>query len=167
MRRGKVPDDLVGYASALSGFSQNAIDQACTSFERARRQEGETAFPELGAMLEACRLHSRPDPATTWTVQRYRECRDFDLYVTEQMEDRRCTSEDVIAGYLNVQDIAKRAVREGVVYAWTAWRNQRARGTIHCPNWCERCSGDRYLITEFRGKRAAAPCPDCRRGSAA
>jgi hypothetical protein len=162
LRRGKLPDDLVAYASSLSGFQESAIDAACTSFERARRQEGETAFPELGAMLEACRLHSRPDPRTTWTIQKYRECRDFDLWVNEQMEQRRCSREMVITAYVDTPDAAKRAVHEGIVWAWVAWRNQREKGTLHCSGWCDRCSGDRLVFAEFRGRPAAGPCPDCR-----
>jgi len=161
MRRGRVPDNLNAYASALDGFSHAAIDAACSSFERARRQEGETAFPELGAMLDACRMNSRPDPKTTWTVSNYRECRDFDAWLEEEMAERECSRKDAIAGYLDVKNVAQKAVRESVVFAWTAWRNQMDSRTINCPAWCKACSGDRYRIVESHGRRRAVRCTAC------
>jgi hypothetical protein len=159
LRRGKLPDNLAAYAAALAGFTQDAIDRACTGFERTRRQEGEAAFPELGAMLDACRAHMRPDPKTAWTLERYAWVHNFDRWLEEQ--------------------IAQGADREGLLQAhpemrgsWVAFKNQTAAGTIQIPaGWCSRCGGRRRVPVDDEGrpwtntKNPAAglrPCPDCR-----
>jgi hypothetical protein len=83
-----------------------------------------------------------------WTVERYRTARDFDVFLTEQIE----------AGKLREEVLKK---FPGLAPTWIAWSNQRAAGTLRCPGWCERCSGDKLLFGERDGRRYARPCPSC------
>lgn len=150
------------YALALSRYSEDSVRIACEMLSGEEIAPFATRWPELSRLEGLCRQYERPAD-NSWTVERYRECRDFDLWLTGQMQERNCSREALITTYLNVPNAAERAVHEGMVYAWTAWRNQLDAGTINCPGWCETCSGDRYIVSEFRGRRAAAPCPSCRR----
>ncbi len=87
--------------------------------------------------------------ATNWTLNRYRQARDFDLFLTEQIASGK-SREQVLRQF------------PGMAASWTAWHNHRAAGTLHCPQWCDTCEGDRFLLEQVDGRSVARPCPACR-----
>lgn len=56
LRGALLPEKVAAYASALTGFSQRAIESACTHFEQEEPVDPKKPwFPPLPAMMEACR----------------------------------------------------------------------------------------------------------------
>lgn len=53
------PDALKALASALSGFSDSVVEQACQTLERALVSEYESKMPSLATLMDACRGASR------------------------------------------------------------------------------------------------------------
>jgi hypothetical protein len=136
LRRSTTPEHIEEFASSLVGFSEPIIDRACTLIERSPRGERETAFPELGRLLDECRAAAQTirEDSHTWSLSRY-------IDLCEAYPARS--------------------------YAWIAWKNQKAAGTLICPQWCDYCEGQRYLVTiDANGDRWARRCPHCREGAA-
>jgi hypothetical protein len=160
LRRTKTPESLEAFASALSGFGQDAINRACERIETADVEKGEPAFPRLGKLLEECRReasthHPRGD-VRYWHLDDYRNCHDFDAFVQSEIEDHHKTLAQVLTQY---PIMARR---------WLAWKKQKDAGTLVCPNWCETCKGQRMIETTMetldgKTETAAEPCPTCRK----
>ena len=55
LRSAMIPENLNAYVSALSGFSQQAIEKACVELEQSPIADYEPRFPALGRMVETCR----------------------------------------------------------------------------------------------------------------
>ena len=155
-RRSQIPENLSEFASAISGFSEPIIDRACENIERTIPQGRETAFPNLGVLLDECRAAAQTirDESHTWTLSRYKDCKMFDDYLTDQVKHYNRTSHEICEAH------------PSMAIAWTAWKNQKAAGTLICPLWCDACEGQRFLVTIEEGERWARRCPHCRGANA-
>lgn len=105
-------------------------------------------FPTPAVIEQECLAMPKPPArANLWTVERYRECREFDRYLEEQPPGQR-------------EQICQQ--HQGIASARAAWKNQLAAGTLHCRGWCDDCEGRGLkVITDAQGKRLAVPCPSC------
>jgi hypothetical protein len=154
LRGVKAPSQLNAFASALSGFDDATIDEACGSIERQERAVRK--FPPLPELLAECRRAAahhagKPSASTHWTVERYRLCKAFDDWMRSEVLHHGKTIEELCA---KNKDIA---------IAWSAWRTQKENGTLNCPGWCDRCEAVRWLVEEVDGVRKAFRCPECYR----
>jgi hypothetical protein len=152
LRQSEIPDHLDDFASALTGFSDAIIDRACHNIEITDPEAHHPTFPSLGVLLDECRAAAQTirDESHTWSLTRYKECKMFDDYLADQVKHYNRTSQQICEAY------------PAMAIAWTAWKNQKAAGTLICPQWCEACEGRRYLVTIIDGERWARRCPHCR-----
>lgn len=133
-------------------YPQVVIERACHNIEHTERARGEPAFPSLGRLLNECRVARSVTQAQSsdWTVERYRACRDFEVWLEEKVEMGK--SRDAI-----LKEHPKEAA------AYLAWKKQLRTGTLVCPGWCDVCEGVGTLLrTDEEGDRFARPCPACR-----
>jgi hypothetical protein len=152
MKRTRPPNDLTAIASALTGFEQSTIDDVCGTIER----EDKAGFPRLGRLLNECRVnaakHHTSGKNTHWSLDRYKQCRDFDDWLHSEVKEHGKNLNELIASHLHE------------ARAWTAWREQKIAGTLHCPGWCDVCEGNGFTVSEEEdGERYAKPCERCRR----
>ena len=151
------PEELAAYASSLSGFSQQAVEQVCTAVEQTVAAQFAPKFPPLGEMIEACRRieqQLRNPKETEWTLDRYRLMVWFDKWMNEQVEDG-ATREAILA------------LRPDMAPAWTRWKNQHLNRTIQIPaRWCDKCEGNGVWVRrEQSGAQTVLPC-ECKRRAA-
>ena len=156
-RQAKVDSGTIEhFASSLSGFASEAVDVACAELGRTPREEGQTAFPDLGDLLNACRRAQGSlvaDTPTHWTLERYREAWYLDRYIDEQMAFNGLTREEAV-GKL---DDASRAM-------WLTWKNQTLAGTIQVPPlWHEPCRGTGLIPVWGRSPNPEVTTPVCMR----
>lgn len=138
---------------------QHGIDLLKASLMRHCRMQRFLPLPAdvregIEAVKEEKRAAAAVDADTVWSVDRYRQMRDFDIYLSEQIACGKAR-EEVLDRF------------PGMGPAWSLWKNQRAAGTLRCPGWCESCAGDRFLIVEKDSRRKAHRCPDCSQASVA
>jgi hypothetical protein len=164
LRQSEIPEQLEDFASALSGFSEPIIDRACHNIEITDPESHHPTFPALGLLLDECRAAAQiiRDESTTWSLSRYKDCLMFDRYLND------ITSPD--PKHPNIKPKTQQEVCDAhpsMSYAWIAWKNQKAAGTLICPQWCDYCEGGRYLVTvDENGDRWARRCPHCRSANA-
>jgi hypothetical protein len=156
-RRTAAPEHLKEFASSIAGFSEPIIERACSAIERSERGERETGFPDLGRLLNECRAAAQSirEDSNTWSLTRYKDCLMFDRYLADQVKHYKRTTHEICEAH------------PAMARAWAAWKNQLAAGTLICPQWCDACEGQRYLVTvDDKGDRWARRCPHCREGAA-
>jgi hypothetical protein len=156
LRRTKTPDNLEAFASALSGFGQEAINRAITRIEEADVTQGEPAFPRLGKLLEECRKEASTYKLNGdlhhWSIDEYRKCKDFDKYMQEQMETYHMTEAQMLLRF------------PGTARKWLAWKKQLRDGTLVCPHWCDVCDGVGWLFSINEDQeQVAVRCHACKK----
>ena len=157
LRRSQIPENLEAFASAITGFSEPIIERACHNIEITVPQGREPAFPVLGTLVSECRAAAQiiRDESNTWSLSRYKDCLMFDRFMADQVKHYNRTTHDICEAY------------PSMAIAWTAWKNQKAAGTLICPQWCDLCEGNRYLVAiDEAGDRWARRCAACRSASA-
>ena len=132
---------------------QHGLDLLRASLTRHCRTQRYLPLPAdvregIEAVKEERRAAAAVDAETVWSIDRYRQMQEFDLYLSEQVAAGK-TREEILRRF------------PGMGPSWALWSNQRAAGVIRCPGWCDTCAGDRFLIVEKDGRRAAHRCPDC------
>jgi hypothetical protein len=147
------PEELACYASSLSGFSEQAIENVCCVLERSILAPYAPKFPPLGEMLALCRAEEvelRSAKDNEWTLASYREAWYFDKFLKEQLEEGK-TREEVMRKF---PDMGPK---------WARWRNQTDDGTIRIPTrWCENCEGTGWIPTKLPSGNSAMRFCGCR-----
>ena len=157
LRQSEIPENLDEFASALTGFSDSIVDRACTNIERTDPHAHHPTFPALGVLLDECRAAAQTirEESHTWSLTRYKDCKMFDDFINDQIKHYKRTQQEICEAHPSMS------------YAWIAWKNQKAAGTLICPAWCDYCEGQRYLVTvDDKGDRWARRCPHCREANA-
>jgi hypothetical protein len=155
LRRTKTPSHLDAFASALSRFPLDVVEDVCTRLGETAAERGTPVFPRLDRLLELCRssrvAQIADAPGSRWSLQAYADARNFDRWREGEIDERLARAEKhgrkVSRRQIEYElDLGVKDSAPARFVAWRAWVKQRAAGTLDCPGWCDECEGNRQVV---------------------